>query len=200
MKRLLRVSMSPRERRVVYLGALCIAAALAVGRGLPAWRSWVGEQRATASELRLEVRRAEASIRAHEARRDSLLVLEGELRTLGRLTLSARTAAAAGTELASLVNEAARAAGVSLGALHVTGDSAGVTIRRVRLRVEGSGDVRALVGFLLALERGAVSLRVVDLSVAQPDPAAAEHVPEALALQLTVDAPYIRAQETTPDA
>lgn len=182
------LTLSPRDRRVLALGAATIGLLFALGRGVPALRRWEREQRAEAAELAAEAARARGSVRAHGVVRDSLKARETRFLALAPLLLGGETPAVAGATLASLVSGAAAACSVRLGAVQVRADSAGQGVfTRVAVRADAVGDVRGVTGFLAALERGPALLAVRELSVSQSEPAAPPDRPEVLRIELTVE-------------
>jgi hypothetical protein len=179
---------SPRDRRVLALGALTVAGIIAVGRGLPAWRRWQSDSRASATELRAEVQRAERSVRAAPATRDSLAARSRRFLDLGPALVAGETPAAAAATLASLVSGAAASAGVRTVAVQVRPDTLGKAFfTRVAVRADLVGDVQGLTALLGALERGPSLLAIRELSMSQAEPAAPLDRAEVLRAQILVE-------------
>jgi hypothetical protein len=63
---------------------------------------------------------------------------------------------------------------------------------RARVHAVFDADVRGLVGVLHALAVGDAALTVADLRIVVTDPASAEHLPELLKVELTIDGWYPR--------
>ena len=181
--------LSERDRRVLAVGALVIGLLLLLGRGLPAWRRWDAETRASAAEMTAEAARARAAVRALPALRDSAAARGGRLVALAPAVLDGGSAASAGAELASLVSGAATRAGVQLGAVQLSPpDTAARTVfTRVRVRTDATGDLPRLLRFMQALEGGPALLSVREWAVAQPNAGGPAELPEALRLELTVE-------------
>lgn len=197
--------LSPRDRRTVMLGAAAIAALVFLSRGVPALREWHSESVAEAAELTAEVHRAESSVRNEAVVRDSQSRRGARFLALGpRLVAGSTPSAAAGT-LASFVSGTATLAGVRTGAVTVRQDSTeGGSLTRIVVRASGTGDVRGVTALLRALESGPLLLRVRELSITQPEPAAGNDRPESLRLELVVEglalAPPTRAAASSRDS
>jgi hypothetical protein len=179
---------SPRDRRVLLFGVVCISLILGLGRGLPAWRSWRTEARAAGAQLTGEVLQARASVSRHRLLRDSLNARRGRFIALAPLLLSGKTPAMGGAALASLIATAATAASVRLGPVQVQPDTAARTVfSRVRVRADVTGDVRGVGTFISSLERGQTLLSIREISVSQLEPSAPPERAEALRVNLTVE-------------
>lgn len=192
--------LSTRDRRTVALGAAVIVALVFLSRGLPALREWHNESVAEAKELTTEEHRAESSVRNEAVVRDSQSRRGARYLALApRLVAGSTPSAAAGT-LASFVSGSATLAGVRMGAVTVRHDSTkGGTFTRIVVRASGTGDVRGVTALLRTLESGPVLLRVRELSVTQPEPAAGNDRPESLRLELVVEGLAL-ASQTRADA
>ena len=184
-----RLAISGRDRRVLSFGLAVIGLLLLVGRGIPAWRRWDADARASAAELAVEEERAAAAARALPALRDSAAARRERLVALAPAVLDGESAASAGAALASLVSGAAAKAGVQIGAVQLSRpDSAARTVfTRVRVRTDATGDLPGLLRFLQALEGGPALLAVREWSVSQPNAGGPATLPETLRLELTVE-------------
>lgn len=189
-----RVIISSRDRRALALGVVAIAGSVAVVRGVPALRHWSDASVSSAREVVAEARRAEASVQAWAALRDTMYARSERFFALAPALLDGASAATAGATLASLVSGAAAAADAKLGSVQVrsdtaTRDSSGGpprTFARVSVRASLTADVRGLSKILLALERGLTMLTVEQLTVTQPEPGADGTRPEVLQVELAV--------------
>jgi hypothetical protein len=99
--------------------------------------------------------------------------------------LQASSAADAGATLASLVSNAADAAGIQPLGISVRPDSARGVLARVAVRVAAIGDVEGLVDFVNEIEQSEILLTIRELAVEQPDVAATS---ETLHLELLIEA------------
>lgn len=179
---------SARNRRVLAFGVVSILLILGLGRGLPAWRDWRAETRASAMELTGEVVRARRSVSRRGLVRDSLNARRDRFIALAPLLLRGKTSAMGGASLASLIATAATSANVRLGPVQVQPDTAARTVfSRVRVRADVTGDVRGVGTFISSIERGQTLLAIREISISQLEPAAAQERAEALRVNLTVE-------------
>lgn len=191
--------LSERDRRTLVMGALTVAGLVVVARGLPAWRRWDADTRASAREMATEAARAESTVRQLPAALDSLQARRGRYVALGRGLLEGGSTAAAGASLASLVSGAAARAGVQIGSVQVRPDSAGAgTFMRIAVRAEGTGDLPAITRMLEMLEGGRTLLAVRELSITQPNPGGPPEQPEALRVELAVEGLALTARAALP--
>ena len=177
---------------------MIIAALVLAFRGVPAWRGWQREARASAAEQVQEAARAAYVVRQAGVIHDSLAARNRRYLALAPALLSGASAAAAGGSLAGLISGAAASSGVRLGAVQVQADSVALsTFTRIVARGDVTGDVRGITAFLRALERGPAALSVRELSISQPEPAAGPDRAEALRLQVVVSGLAVRAARRT---
>jgi hypothetical protein len=166
-----------------------MALILAVGLGLPAWRRWDAEERQAAAEILQAEARARASVARGGLLRDSLAARQQRFIGLAPLLLRGDTPAMGAATLASLVAAAATESSVRLGPVQIRPDTmARGVFGRVDVRAEITGDVRGVMAFLRALERGPTLIAVRELSISQPEPAAAPERAEALHVEVDVQA------------
>jgi hypothetical protein len=185
---------APRDRRALSVGALAIAGAFMVTRGVPALRQWSEASVSSAREVVAEASRAEASIRAASASEDTMRARSERFVALAPALLDGANPATAGATLASLISGVAAAADAKLGSVQVRTDatprhSSGAarrTFARVSVRASLTADVRGLSKILLALERGLTMLAVDELAVTQPEPGGDATRPEMLQVELVV--------------
>lgn len=180
--------MSGRDRRTLGIGAAVILVLVLFSRGLPAWRRWDADTRASAAEMAAEAARAESTVRLLPASLDSLQARRARYVELGRGVLDGESTAAAGASLASLVSGAAARAGVQIGSVQVRPDSAGAgTFMRIAVLADGTGDLPAITRMLQILEGGRELLAVRELSITQPNPGGPAEQPEALRMDIRVE-------------
>jgi Tfp pilus assembly protein PilX len=181
-------ALSQRDRTVLLFGVVVIISMLVAFRGLPALRQWKTEIRASAAELDHELGRANASVAALPAARDTLAVRNYRYNAISPALLPGGSALSAGSALTELVSDAALASNVRLGSTEVSvrSDTASLFVR-VAVSASATGDVRGLAGFLHSLERGPRLLAVRRISITQPEVGADANQPEALRVELLVE-------------
>jgi hypothetical protein len=180
--------LSPRDRRTLVVGAAVVAALVLLARGLPAWRRWDADARASAAEMAGEAERAERGARQLPAALDSLQARRTRFVALGSAALDGGSPAAAGASLAGLVSSAAMRAGVRMGSVQVRTDSVGAgTFVRVGVRADGTGDLPAITRMLQLLEGAPERLAIREIAITQPNPGGPAEQPEALRLELAID-------------
>ena len=180
--------LSRRDRRTLVVGGAVVVGLLLFGRLLPAWRDWEREVRASASELRAEVRRAEREAAYVELARDSLAARNVRYLALAPRLVGSGSATSVAASLSALVADAAMTAGTRLGATQLQTDSSTMgPFTRVGVRGELTGDVRGVTSFIAGLERGPVLLAVRELSITQPEPGAPADRMEALTVHFLVE-------------
>jgi hypothetical protein len=162
--------------RTLIAGGLTVLSILLIGRGVPAWRSWVRDTRATAQELGHEVERARLVLARRSASSTALRQHAAALDSARSLLLDATTPATAAAELAALLSRAGEEASVRVVRVEVAADTAPSML------------IQGLADFLWAIEGGPHLLRVRSLSVNQPEPAAGPDRAEALRFEVVVDA------------
>jgi hypothetical protein len=190
---------SERDRRTLVIGAVVVAAALLLARGVPAWRRWDADAHTSAAARAREAARVESTVRQLPAGLDSLQARRARYVALGRGILDGESTAAAGASLASLVSGAAARAGVRMGSVQVRPDTAGAgTFLRIAVRADATGDLPAITRMLETLEGGRTLLAVRDVSITQPNPGGPAEQPEALRLELTVEGLALAARGTLP--
>jgi len=179
---------SSRDRRTLGIGVAVIAALVLFARGLPAWRRWDADTRASAAEMAEEAARAEATVGRLPAALDSLQARRARLVALGRGVLDGESPAAASASLASLVSGTAARSGVQMGSVQLRPDSAGAgTFLRITVQADGTGDLPAITRMLALLEGAPELLAVRSLSITQPTPGGPAEQPEALRVELAVE-------------
>lgn len=192
-------ALSDRDRRTLVGGIAIVLALVLFSRGLPAWRRWDANTRASAAEMAAEAAEAQSTVRRLPASLDSLQARRERYVALGRGILDGESPAAAGASLASLVSGAAARAGVQIGSVQVRPDSAGAgTFMRIAVQADGTGDLPAIVRMLGMLEGGRELLAIRQVSITQPTPGGPAEQAEALRLDLTVDGLALVAPGTLP--
>lgn len=178
--------LSGRDRRTLGIGAAVIILLVLFSRGLPAWRRWDADTRASAAEMAAEAARAEQSVRLLPVALDSLEARKARFVALGGGVLEGGSTAASGAALASMVSGAAARAGVQISSVQVRPDTASAgTFMRITVRADGTGDLPAITRLLSMLEGAPELLAVRALSITQPAPGGPAEQPEALRLELS---------------
>lgn len=181
-------AISPRDRRTLAAGLLAILVLLLLGRGIPAWRRWDADARASAAEMAAEAARAERTAADLPAMLDSLEARAARVAALGPAVLPGSSPAAAGASLAALVSGSAARAGVEIGSVQVRPDTASAgTFMRVSVRADGTGDLPAITRMLVMLEGAPELLAIRETSITQPAPGGPAEQPEALRLEIAVE-------------
>jgi hypothetical protein len=180
--------MSVRDRRALSIGAAAILGLILLGRGLPALLSWERKEATRAQAQGAELARARVEIARARAVQDSAREHGARIVALAPLLLGGDSPATATATLAGIVSGAAARANVRVGALQLHADTASKsTFVRVGVRGEVTGDIAGVTAMLASLERGPTMLAIRELSITQPEPAAASDHMEALHVELVVE-------------
>lgn len=166
--------MSNRDLRALLMGGSIVLLAFVAVRGLPALRGWTLHERARAERLAIAVAGVQGGGRALPALRDSVVARRARADGLDSLFVSGSSVAMAAAYLAGVLSENAEVVGASIGSLQA--DSALDAFegaRRVRARASVTGDIDAIVQFLLLAESGAPLLTVREISLSRRDGQAA---------------------------
>lgn len=181
-------SLSPRDRRVLAIGAITVAVLVAGTKGVPAWLAWVRDTRVEATEFAREATRAQGSVATSGALRDSLAARRARLEELGPSIIESESPAVAAGALAEILSNAAAESNVRLGSVQLRTDTTSRSaFSRVGVRAEFTGDIIGVASMLYLLEGGAELLAIRELSITQPEPAAGDDRPEALRVSLLVE-------------
>lgn len=189
----MKATLSRRDRRTLLLGGAVVALVLLAFRGVPAWRRWDADARASGTELVTATARAQADVRSLPALADSVAAREKRLVALAPLVLDGSTPAAAGASLASLVSGAAARANVALGTVQLQPDTATTgTFVGVTVRGDATGDLPGIARMLALLEGGPELLAVREVSITQPEPGGPADRVETLRLEFAVQGLALR--------
>jgi len=181
-------ALTAREHRVLVAGAVAICLMVGTTKGLPAWRRWHAQTAASAEESTAALARASAAVAGRRVLRDTLRSRRDRLVALAPMLLAGDSPAAAAASLAGVLSDAAADAGVQLGAVQLRTDTAHAGVfTRVSVRANATGDVRGITELLQVVERGPTLLKVRELAITQPEPAAGADRPEALRLEIVVE-------------
>jgi hypothetical protein len=187
VQRLSAFRLSAREQRTLKVGAAVIAFLVLIASAGPRWFDAAREARASAAELEGDLQAARSALaRATQVER-ALREETDRDGSVRRMLIDGETPASAGASLAGLLSSAARMSGVTVAELQVTFDST-PALSRVRVRSQAHGDVAALVRLLRRLESAPQAIRIAQLEISQPAPAASDDTPEVLSIRLTVEA------------
>lgn len=181
---------SSRDRRTLVIGALVVAASLVVFRGIPAWYVWtmstVSEAQRSLQDLSVTKGQIEEN-RILTERSDSIVRAYSELNST---LLHGDTPPQAVAVLASHVSEIAMNAGVRLGTVQLLTDSVRTNqeVYRVRVRVDGTGDIRGITTLFSLLESmGTPLLAIRTVSISQSDVMAPPERAETLRVAFVVE-------------
>lgn len=195
--------LSPRDRRALRIGAVVFVALLAT-RAVPPLVAWRADS----------LHRSDAMLQSVEEARNSALhlrelrvvvdAMRDEVRLREERLLPAGSASAGGVALATLVSDAAEAAGLrleSVQAIPTPYDSAAPSVAGsypvVRVRGDGASDIEGIATFLLLIENDSLLLVVRELQVNQPQVALPDDQQETLATTFVVEARMRRAKRTS---
>lgn len=196
---------STKDRRTLVGGVLAMGTIVAVGKGMPLWRDWDGDQRARARMSLSRVAELNRALLALPLMADSARGAELRYHVASGLLLIDDSPTIASARLAQLVSNIADDASVTITSLQVRPDTAfRDRFARVAVRLLGTGDIQTLVVLLEALDEQDTLLSVKELSVTPSEPAGPDTKPEALHFQILVEAlatrpPMQSVQRTPPD-
>lgn len=160
-----------RDRRALLVGAAVVLVSLAATRGVPAWLHLLERSReASGIEVRA-LHDARALIAADATLLDSLRARRARYLTATPMLIRAGSPADAASRLSALVDVAAKNAGVAMNTVTLRADTtSSAMFGHPRVRGDARGDISGLSQFLLLIEGGPTYLRVLELTVSQPDP------------------------------
>ena len=160
-------SMSERDRRALLIGGGVVLAALLVVRGIPMYHSAIADTRERLAAEREALSRERAAVTA--ARRNPQLqhIADSAMRAMAPRLFTGRDDVMASAELVTYLGDLARQSRVLLqdaSTRPATTSQSGVRTLRVEIRAES--DLRGVLTFLQALERGGKLVRVdrIDIS------------------------------------
>src|SRR5829696_4477697 len=104
---MIRLSVSPRDRRILVVGSITIVALFSFARGLPFLLRWQADQRTEASNLLAAIANAESSGRLIQVLRDSVARSQAQIATISPMLLNGSTPSAGAAILASLLQDLA---------------------------------------------------------------------------------------------
>lgn len=183
------LALSARDRTTAIVGVVVVGSLIGLARGMPALGDWERTQVAEASDATARASSARVNVRMLPELRDSLRSRVAQLAVADSAMLGGASSAAAAADLASLLDQVATGARLKVTAMQLRADSAAAgSITRVAVRVSGTTDAAGLAEFLRAVESDDVALVVRELVVAQPEPAAPANRPEALRVEVLVEA------------
>jgi len=160
-----------RDRRALTLGAATVLIALVASRGAPTWYAALERAREESASAARSSRDARSLLSSLPMMRDSLIARRATLLGALPVVTSAADANAAASSLSGAVSRAAADAGLATIAVSLRPDTIVVRgLSRPRVSLEARGDVSGLMQFLLLLEAGPPLMRVVEMTVTQPDP------------------------------
>jgi len=183
------ISVSPREKRTLALGALTIGSLVLLGPVRRGERGWSMRARTSCESARAQLERSLAALSGAKSVRDSLTARRLRFEHVSTSFLTADTRSGAGPALAGLVSRLSATASLTINGMDVEVDSApsrAIAIATVRL--SGTGDVSEVSSFVSHLEANPARLSIRAFTLTQPEPSAAKTRAEALRLDLTVSA------------
>ncbi len=176
------------DRRTLLVGAVIVATILLLGRGLPRVRAWEASGLAAAAAAERAVGYARRTVALDAAIQSAAAIEERIQATAAPALFPGQTPDEAAAGLIRLLGEEADAAGVRITSNAVRADTMfEEAYAIIAARVIATTDVRGLAEWLHQLERGPMLLRVRELTVTQPDPAADDRMPESLNISALVE-------------
>lgn len=186
----MQLSISPRDRRTLLVGALSVGAIVGVGKGLPALRTWEAAQVNAAVEMRQRLALTRRDAASLQVVKDSAAARYRRLMALRTVLVRAQSAEAAAATLASIVEEVADESEVDVQSIGLRPDSVARAVRglvRVAVQLSAESDVTGLLLFLHGVETRRTPLLVRTLTVSQPDPAAPSSNVETLRFDVRIE-------------
>lgn len=183
--------MRPRDRRALIWGAIAIAGATLLLRGVP-WASRGLDrlrQRAVAQYQAAE--RAHALLAQRAASLDSLNHVLTTVVALAPRLVEGRSAAEAGASLSSVVSLAASRHALKVVRLDPLPDSGAGAFQRAAVHAELEGDVAGVAALLKAVETSVPLLSVESLAISAVDPFSPRTAPELLHIEMDVAGFYL---------
>jgi hypothetical protein len=179
---------SARDLRTLALGACAVVGLIALARGLPAARRWDAGVHARAASAAGEVASARADAAQLPTLRSALRDARDRADALDSSLIAGETPDAASAALAAEVRRIADSCAMQVSAFRLRADSTAVNhIAHVGVRINGTADVRGVLGFLRRVEGGETPLVIKDLSITSPDPIGAPGEPEQLRFDILVE-------------
>jgi type II secretory pathway component PulM len=188
--------MTARDRRALLFGGVVVAAAVLSLRVLPSLIRHARGAYAQLHERAALLARTREEMASLPTLRDSAATLSQALVALAPQLLSGSTAVEAGSDLSGRMNLAVARAPARVERLDPVSDSVGNgRLGRVRIRAALETDVRGLVALIRAIDSGDEVLRLEELHVEAPDPAAVSRGPEILRVEVTVSGWYVKPRD-----
>lgn len=158
-----------RDRRAIVIGGVVLLIAAITLRGIPALVRWTMSERARAERLSAAVSSARLSSDSLVSLSDSARARARRAALLDSLFLQGGSATLSAASLAGELSNDAAQAGLHLAAVQAEpeADSA-ASVRRIRAHASLSGQLAAVMRFLIRVENGPPLLSVDELSLSQP--------------------------------
>lgn len=181
---------APLDARGILIVVTAALIAISAGSGIRRLAAHWIDREATITMKQEQLQRLRALLANADAVRDSVSVREARHATMPQL-IAARSAAAAGAEVQSFVQDQAQMARVSVQSLDIAGASE-VTgaVAVVPVTVTALGDIYGVTAWLEALQRGPRLLDIRELTIT-PNSALRG---EPLQVSVTLRAPFVGAR------
>ena len=181
------IPFASRDRRALIVGVASIAVVLAFGRGMPAVLRRTAALQQEAAELRAELSRAKGNLAdsAHLAREVDRA--RSAWSSYESAAIEAPTLASAAGILGAMISVAADEAGLAVSSMSMSLDTSDATVSRLNARIQGSGDLAAVAGFLAAIEAGTPALFVPAVAITRSETGTHAGGPEHLTMDVTVN-------------
>ena len=182
-----RPGLSAGDTRALLVGSMLIAAVLGVGRVLPRVHAWSELQVASAEGTARQLERAERLVSEHTALANDARTAADALSRQQPALLAGSSPGQAAAALAEILERYAVTARVRMGSTSVHADSTfGGGFARVSVRAYATADIQGLAQWLDRIETSDHVLAVRELTITQPEPAAADGTPEGLSVEVLV--------------
>lgn len=194
-------AISERDRKTLIGGLLAMAAMLGGSRGVPAWREWDEQSRASAEESSAELASLQIQLGQIPALRDSARARTSRAAIGRERLIEAMTVPVAGASLATRVTDMADDLGIKVNAVQIRPDSvfrAGYA--RVAVTLSATGDVTHLTDLLESIEASDALLALREVTIASADVLAPDVKPELLRFQLLIEGLAVKGKSETLEA
>jgi hypothetical protein len=173
---------------LIYGLGIC-AAIWGGGRGLPALTNAYRTARSETAESIRRLNEARAAVHMRPAAAESLAARQRLLRQLAPRMFVAKTPTLLASNASAHLSRLASASQLRVASVQVDPPTVRAgQARPVRIALTAAGDVRGVMRFLAGIESARKLVRVVSISIGQPDVAGRDNLPETLNVLVTVEA------------
>ena len=185
-----------RDRRALMVGAASIAVVLAFGRGMPSLMRRTTASQQEAAEMRAELARARGDLADSASLAGEVNRARSAWSSYESSAIDAPTLASAAGTLGAIISVAAEEAGLAVGSMSMSLDTSDARVSRLSARIQCSGDLSAVAGFLAAIEAGTPALFVPSVAITRSEIGTQAGGPEHLAMDVTVNGFHLASRES----